>query len=824
MPPHNNIESIGWKEYGKLLMGLGAGFVMLAVVVAIFATFLYSFYDYKIEQISHRSLSPVWICLLLWVPIVIQISVFLLLRKRTSQAISNDDVRAYFKFYFFRMACSLLWYNVLWLSYWGVFALGLGNGAWRVLSGLSLIGIVVLVGIVVHATYLITKTSFRDDELLLTEADVSPEHIGTKLKHVITPELRIIRQWLIKDRDCKVHVVALKKEVTYLDVAHLTEALNRLICNRRFYDEITSTNAAQQNSSDRLVPEAANRNYLDKHLLEAAETKSSKSKKEQEKLAEQKIKRDGIAMFPFYTMLFFFSIFLCIAYLFGFAFAFEDKYVQLTDPEKQVALFMTDDLLEDAEQQIDSSLFRKSDLKNSVGLPTKLHDATDPLSIYLNTQFKTDTQKLLKEYDGSSPPSEALQQALIDELNKQVREKSLFEPHRFVQVSLREETKKLLAQQDPSAVDLIRQNRLLFEDAYPFDIVRSQQSVPAAPLIPVLQEVFYFNSGGAAIQIGVANNAPDKDKRFAETNKMSLQTLVRRIREELDDGTILRVELVGRADDKRVGRSLDSSNNMADRDTYASNYDLAAVRIKAVRYQLQRQLIREKVLPRKLAALDWVELPLSNDTTLPAAQRSQDTKQDVANNDSPVLDDGSEQTSTSSQKVTGDLIKALNTKINLEEAPEEVRAFWERLYALAQKSRITQKEMQAIIGDIGKWKDLDNKGQASEAVKTKSQITRELFRLEDLAGSKRVVEVSLYSANRSAQKPSPHFKRMALMDYLYFAMYTITTTGYGDIRPMTAYTKFLCALANMTEIFFIVVFFNTLLSLRRGREEFSYYN
>ncbi|OLE53144.1 MAG: hypothetical protein AUG51_14725 [Acidobacteria bacterium 13_1_20CM_3_53_8] len=56
-------------------------------------------------------------------------------------------------------------------------------------------------------------------------------------------------------------------------------------------------------------------------------------------------------------------------------------------------------------------------------------------------------------------------------------------------------------------------------------------------------------------------------------------------------------------------------------------------------------------------------------------------------------------------------------------------------------------------------------------------------------------------------------------DYLYFAMCTITTTGYGDIKPMTPYTKFLCTLANMTEFFFIVVFFNTLLSLRRRKEE-----
>jgi hypothetical protein len=50
------------------------------------------------------------------------------------------------------------------------------------------------------------------------------------------------------------------------------------------------------------------------------------------------------------------------------------------------------------------------------------------------------------------------------------------------------------------------------------------------------------------------------------------------------------------------------------------------------------------------------------------------------------------------------------------------------------------------------------------------------------------------------------------MDYLCFAIYTITTTGYGDIKPMTPYTKFLCTIANMTEGFFIVVFFNTVIA------------
>jgi hypothetical protein len=61
------------------------------------------------------------------------------------------------------------------------------------------------------------------------------------------------------------------------------------------------------------------------------------------------------------------------------------------------------------------------------------------------------------------------------------------------------------------------------------------------------------------------------------------------------------------------------------------------------------------------------------------------------------------------------------------------------------------------------------------------------------------------------------FIPLSLMDYMYFTVYTITTTGYGDIIPITTYAKFLCSLANILEVFFLVVFFNALLSAKRRK-------
>lgn len=60
----------------------------------------------------------------------------------------------------------------------------------------------------------------------------------------------------------------------------------------------------------------------------------------------------------------------------------------------------------------------------------------------------------------------------------------------------------------------------------------------------------------------------------------------------------------------------------------------------------------------------------------------------------------------------------------------------------------------------------------------------------------------------------PDYNRLDLMDYMYFTIYTITTTGYGDVVPTTTYAKFLTSLANICEMFFIVGFFNVLISFK----------
>lgn len=50
--------------------------------------------------------------------------------------------------------------------------------------------------------------------------------------------------------------------------------------------------------------------------------------------------------------------------------------------------------------------------------------------------------------------------------------------------------------------------------------------------------------------------------------------------------------------------------------------------------------------------------------------------------------------------------------------------------------------------------------------------------------------------------------RLDLLDYLYFTIYTITTTGYGDIIPLSPFARFVVSVANLYELFFVAIIFN----------------
>lgn len=131
-------------------------------------------------------------------------------------------------------------------------------------------------------------------------------------------------------------------------------------------------------------------------------------------------------------------------------------------------LTITDSIIQ-AIRTDDSSLFAVTDLKDSAQLASLLRDAADPLSAYLKGQFSLTTQRLLNAYDSSKLPSQALIQALIQELNTLLAGPSLYDASRFAQVKLTAATLEWTKQSLPEA-DLIRLNRWLLQEAYPAEL------------------------------------------------------------------------------------------------------------------------------------------------------------------------------------------------------------------------------------------------------------------------------------------------------------------------------------------------------------------
>jgi hypothetical protein len=151
-------------------------------------------------------------------------------------------------------------------------------------------------------------------------------------------------------------------------------------------------------------------------------------------------------------------------------------------------------------------------------------------------------------------------------------------------------------------------------------------------------------------------------------------------------------------------------------------------------------------------------------------------------------------------------------------------------YELSQaRTQVVKYEIQKtlLVSEYNNWRNIDwvmlplSNEQANQSSPKRENTCSEPLKSKDLKANDRVVESSIESVSNDPTSfhmqrlQSPDVRPLDLMDYMYFSIYTITTTGYGDIMPTTAYAKFLTALANIFEVFFIVGFFNVLISLKK---------
>ncbi len=112
--------------------------------------------------------------------------------------------------------------------------------------------------------------------------------------------------------------------------------------------------------------------------------------------------------------------------------------------------------------------FSLGDLKDPQALAERLTQHPDALSKYLWNRFPGPSRQVV--LTGAKP--ELLEQLLVEGLNGIIKEKSIYREERFAGVTLSAQTRSLIGLSLQGTM-LARLNRLLLEDAYPREIVKS---------------------------------------------------------------------------------------------------------------------------------------------------------------------------------------------------------------------------------------------------------------------------------------------------------------------------------------------------------------
>ncbi len=284
---------------------------------------------------------------------------------------------------------------------------------------------------------------------------------------------------------------------------------------------------------------------------------------------------------------------------------------------------------------------------------------------------------------------------------------------------------------------------------------------------------FYFDPAKAKMGLSEPACRPDAPNpqraemrsQLKSFNSCSLNAIVRKLKEELDKSHRVKVTLLGHADNETFkGPDLSKAPDLSPV-RYLSNYELSEARAQYVQYEILWRLRGSLDKLSSLEKIQWAVFPAADE---PMSQINHNAIQFAASNDAEL------QNFTQNEK-REDYVSIIDRKL----PPQDKRV------VLATIDSI--KETPAPVPNAEVEKDIaERQGQA-------------------------LGEISSFRKEYDRQnKPKP----LKLMDYMYFSIYTITTTGYGDIVPTTAYAKFVTSVANIFEVIFLVVFFNAILSLK----------
>ena len=118
----------------------------------------------------------------------------------------------------------------------------------------------------------------------------------------------------------------------------------------------------------------------------------------------------------------------------------------------------------------DQLLFDMAAVKDPGSLIVKLQDTRAPVSELIASQLSEDMQWVLFGYNGVNTPSARQQEVLLSDLNRLLQTGSLYDAQRFANIELSEQTEALIAENPQGGEGLVRLNRCLLADVYPYEL------------------------------------------------------------------------------------------------------------------------------------------------------------------------------------------------------------------------------------------------------------------------------------------------------------------------------------------------------------------
>ena len=115
-------------------------------------------------------------------------------------------------------------------------------------------------------------------------------------------------------------------------------------------------------------------------------------------------------------------------------------------------------------------LFDENAIKDPGSLVVKLQDTRAPVSQLIASQLSEDMQWILLGYNGASKPTPQQQKVLLSDLNRLLEAGPLYDPQLFANIELSEQTQTLVTQNPQSGEAVVRLNRMLLSDVYPYEL------------------------------------------------------------------------------------------------------------------------------------------------------------------------------------------------------------------------------------------------------------------------------------------------------------------------------------------------------------------